>query len=87
MSRLGTCKHSHQIQEMWLIPLSPDYSHPHTGSNAEHVTAPEEYTCQWLDGAGDLPPPIKRQHGGFSLRPTDCDNCTRFEAACTVVIT
>ncbi len=77
MSRLGTCKHTHQIQEMWLIPM---HRQPHEPTE-QHVTLPDEYTCQWLDTAGDLPPPIRRMHGGFTLKPTDCDNCSRYESA------
>lgn len=75
MSKLGTCRHSHQIQEMWRIAMRRQ---PHEPAE-EHVLLPEEYTCQWLDTAGDLPPPIKRRHGGFDLRAGDCDECARFQ--------
>ena len=49
MTKLGTCKWAHQIQEMWRLSADPDYSHPHKPATEEHVLLPEEYTCQWLD--------------------------------------
>lgn len=82
MSKLGTCKWAFQIQEMWRTPGGPDYSHPHTPkAKPEHITMPENaYTCQWLDSRGPLPPSIRRMHGGFSIRQSDCDECPRYEA-------
>lgn len=76
MSRLGTCKYSFEIQEMYRIPVSDQ---PHDRS--ERVVDPQQYTCQWLDTAGPLPPPVKRMQGGFCLRDTDCDECPRYQAA------
>ena len=70
MSRLGTCRWAYQIQEMWR------------GEDLESLKrvadTTDEYTCQWLDQFGQLPPPIRRQHGGFSVRATDCDACPRY---------
>lgn len=77
MSRLGTCKHCYQIQEAYIVPL---HRQPHEPKETR-IDLPEEYTCQWLDGAGALPPPIKRANGGFDLRESDCDACERYEAA------
>lgn len=77
MTKLGTCKHAHQITEMWLIPVNPQ---PHE-KKEEHVTLPEGYyTCQWLDTLGSLPPPVKRQNGALELRENDCDQCPLYEA-------
>lgn len=84
MSKFGTCKFAHQIQEKWLIPYGPDpdYSHPHTKPPVEeHIILPEDYTCQWLDQHGTLPPPIKRMNGGFKIRKADCDNCPHYAPA------
>jgi len=78
MSRLGTCRHAYQIQDMWRVPLS---HHPHEAAE-QHRALPEgKYTCQWLDTAGDLPPPIRRMHGGFALRERNCDGCARHAPA------
>lgn len=82
MSRIGTCRWCYQIQEMWrIVHDGLDYSHPHTPSRREtHVVLPEgEYTCQWLDCAGPLPPPVARRHGGLDVRAGDCDACDRYE--------
>lgn len=79
MSRTGTCRWCYAVQEMWRIDFGPDYSHPHTRAET-HVVVPEgEYTCQWLDQATPLPPPVARQHGGFDVRAGDCDACERYE--------
>lgn len=83
MSRFGTCRYAHQIQEVWLIPV---HHQPHEPAET-HIAMPEgEYTCQWLDTAGDLPPPVRRIHGGLGIRPTDCDECPAFDAAADLSI-
>lgn len=77
MSRFGTCRWAYQIQEMWA------------GADPERMTrvidTSNEYTCQWLDSVGDLPPPIRRRHGGMEIRPEDCDACSRYEAVSTTM--
>ena len=77
MSRLGTCRHCHQIQERWIVSA---HRQPHEPAEI-HETQPESYTCQWLDAAGDLPPAISRWNGGFDLRDGDCEACSRYEPA------
>ena len=43
MSKIGTCRWTHQVQELWRVP-----EHPH--QREEHVTLPEgRYSCQWLN--------------------------------------
>lgn len=69
MSRLGTCRHAFQTQEAYVM-----------AEQTVRIDQPEDYTCQWLDTAGLLPPPINRMHGGFSIRESDCDACPRYEA-------
>lgn len=81
MTKLGTCKWAYQIQEMWRLPLAPDYSHPHKPAKDEHIALPERYTCDWLRQHLPLPPPIMRMHGGFMIRDGDCDSCDRYEPA------
>lgn len=85
MSKTGTCRWTHQIQEMWRIRGGLlDYSHPHTPKAAEHVVMPDgQYTCQWLDqyGRDSLPPAIKRYNGAFQLRDGDCDACPHYVPA------
>jgi len=44
------------------------------------IDTTNEYLCQWLDCVGALPPPVKRQHGGFRIERDDCDACARYEA-------
>lgn len=78
MSKFGTCRWAHQIQKKWII-------HP-DGSETEVSMPSEDYTCQWLDGAGALPPPIKRQNGAFAIRPTDCARCERYEVVASPAI-
>lgn len=74
MSRLGTCRWAHQIQEMWRIPTQPH-------QRVEHIVMPEgEYTCQWLDGLVPLPPPLARRHGGIDIQADDCNACKRYES-------
>jgi hypothetical protein len=77
VSKLGTCKHTYQIQEMWTIRLNPQ---PHEVLEEYHPS-PERYTCQWLDQFGELPPTIKRRNGGFEVRGTDCDECVHYAPA------
>jgi len=61
MSRHGTCRWAYQIQEMWR------------GTSADTmrrvIDTSDHYTCQWLDQFAPLPPPIRRQAGGFSIQP------------------
>jgi hypothetical protein len=72
MSRLGTCKHAWNIQEMWRVD-------PATGREQRVVDASDEFTCQYLDTLSALPPPIARRNGGFDLEKDDCDRCPLYE--------
>ena len=81
MARLGTCRHCWQIQVMYRVPL---HRQPHEPAETR-IDQPEEYTCQWLDTAGVLPPPVQRMAGGFLLRPSDCDECPRYEVVSVAI--
>lgn len=76
VSRLGTCRHNFQIQEMYEVPV---HRQPHQPAEVR-IDRPEVYTCEWLRTLGSLPPPLARASGGFVLAPTDCDNCACYEA-------
>lgn len=84
MSKTGTCRWTHQTQEMSTRKggLGLDYSHPHTpGAQWKHHTLPESYTCEWLRQYLPLPPAIARQNGSFEIRDGDCDACPHYVPA------
>lgn len=74
MSRLGTCRHCWQIQEMYIVPLHPQ---PHEAAETK-IDQPEAYECGWEPAEG-MPPPLRRKAGGLFLKDDDCDKCSFYE--------
>jgi hypothetical protein len=72
MNRFGTCRHTFQIQEVYA-----------EDGRQKVVDTTEDYTCQYLDSLGKLPPPVARANGSFAIRREDCDRCPRYEPAWT----
>ena len=77
MSRLGTCKHCHQIQARWVVSLA-------TGKTERWEDKPESYTCGWLAQFKSVPPAIARF--AFDIRAHDCDRCGVYEPAADLAV-
>ena len=75
MTKLGTCAFAAQIQAIEHHPIP---SHPHLRPYVE--VFPESYVCAFfLDE--ELPPPLRRYNGGFTIHENDCEGCDYYTPA------
>ena len=74
MTLLGTCKHTHQIQEAYSMSTQPH-------DKMRRVDSSEMFQCGF--NFSELPPPIKRVAGANDLRAGDCEACKHYTPAST----
>lgn len=76
MTRLGTCAHTFEVQELFEVKAD---AQPHE-RKGRRVLDRVMYLCAWMGGIGPLPPPVSRAiGGGVPLGPGDCDACPLFK--------